>query len=237
MWVPDYWLFQRQRYAEVSCPGTAAGRDVADIGEASRSYAPRVEDTRDEAYADRLKAKSSAWWKRVFDVQAPYRWNLRRHHLGRTLDVGCGIGRHLESLPAGSVGVDHNAASIAEAVSRGLQAFTGEQWTKSELRRPGTFDSILFSHVIEHMPAAEGEQLVRDYLPYLKPGGSVFFICPQERGYASDPTHVRFVDLDDLADLARTVGLTPVRSYSFPFPRLAGKVFTHNEFCLLAKAP
>ena len=76
----------------------------------------------------------------------------------------------------------------------------------------------------------------RSTCPFLKPGGKVLFICPQERGYASDSTHVRFVDLDALAALSRKVGLEPVKSFSFPFPRLAGKAFLYNEFCVLARA-
>ena len=75
------------------------------------------------------------------------------------------------------------------------------------------------------------------YLPYLRPGGKVLFICPQERGYASDPTHITWTTGDDLAALARRVGLTPVSSRSFPFPRLAGKAFTYNEFLVLATKP
>ena len=53
---------------------------------------------------------------------------------------------------------------------------------------------MLLAHVIEHMDADAGVAIMQDYLPYLRPGGKVFFICPQERGYASDPTHVRFDD-------------------------------------------
>ena len=85
-------------------------------------YVRAVRDTRDEEYADRLMTKETAAWKRVLNVQAPYRWNLRRHDLGRTLDIGCGIGRNLSSLPAGSLGVDHNETSIAMARARGASA-------------------------------------------------------------------------------------------------------------------
>jgi len=196
-----------------------------------------VNDTRDESYARRLRDKEGVWWKRLLNVQAPYRWNLRRQHLGRTLDIGCGIGRNLGSLPAGSVGVDHNAASIEEARGRGLEALTTEEWQESPLRVPHAFDSLLLAHVIEHMDEEAGRELVRGYLPYLKPGGRVLFICPQERGYTTDATHVRFTDLDDLASLSRDVGLTPERRFSFPFPALAGRVFTYNEFCLVARSP
>ena len=71
----------------------------------------------------------------------------------------------------------------------------------------------------------------------MRPGGRVFLVCPQERGYASDPTHVRFTTGDDLVDLARSCGLVPETPFSFPFPRRAGTLFVYNEFCLLAHVP
>lgn len=195
-----------------------------------------MKDTQGEEYAERLRSKQDVWWKRALDVQRPYRWNLRRQELGRTLDVGCGIGRNLTTLSRDSVGVDHNKESVAEARRRGFTALDTDQWAESDLRVPGSFDSLLLAHVIEHMDEPTAVALMEEYLPYLKPGGKVFFICPQERGYASDETHVRFVDLDGLADLSRKVGLEPVSRFSFPFPRAAGKVFLYNEFCLLARA-
>ena len=196
-----------------------------------------VDDTRDASYAARLKTKESAWWKRLLNVQAPYRWNLRRQKLGRTLDVGCGIGRNLVSLDEGSLGVDHNPTSVAEARARGFVALTTEEWEQSHERAPASFDSILLAHVIEHMDEETGRSVLEGYLPYLKPGGKVFFVCPQERGYTTDATHVRFTDGEALTRLAREVGLAPSRWFSFPFPRAAGRVFAHNEFCLLARKP
>ena len=193
--------------------------------------------TSGEDYARRLQAKQHVWWKRALNVQAPYRWNLRRQGLGRTLDIGCGIGRNLETLDPGSVGVDHNAHSVAVAREKGLTALTVAEWEHSRLRVPESFDGILLAHVIEHMSEAEGLDLLRDYLPYLRPGGKVFFVCPQERGYASDSTHVRFTTGDDLANLSREVGLQPHQWFSFPLPRWAGKPFLYNEFCLIASKP
>lgn len=193
--------------------------------------------TSGEDYARRLRAKQHVWWKTALNVQAPYRWNLRRQHLGRTLDVGCGIGRNLETLDPGSVGVDHNEHSVAVARESGVTALTVTQWERSALRVPESFDGILLAHVIEHMTEPEAVALLRVYLPYLRPGGKVFFLCPQERGYASDPTHVRFTTGDALAGLAREVGLQPQPWFSFPFPRWAGKAFVYNEFCLLASKP
>jgi SAM-dependent methyltransferase len=89
------------------------------------------EATAGRDYADRLVRLRSAWWKHVIDVQAPYRWNIRRLRLGRTLDVGCGIGRNLHHLGPDAVGVDHNADSVAVARSLGLTAYTGEEFRNS----------------------------------------------------------------------------------------------------------
>jgi hypothetical protein len=78
---------------------------------------------------------------------------------------------------------------------------------------------------------------VRPYLRFLRPGGRLILITPQEAGYASDATHLTFLDLDALAALARGLGLEVERRYSFPFPRSAGRAFRYNEFVLVARKP
>jgi SAM-dependent methyltransferase len=192
---------------------------------------PKDEATSEAWYADRLAAREQVWWKRLLDVQRPYRWNLRRQHLGRTLDIGCGLGRNLKELPPGSVGVDHNEAAVAECRRRGLTAFTRDEWEARE-HGPQEFDSLLLAHVLEHV--ADPVDLLASYLPVLRNGGTVFIICPQERGYDSDPTHIRFLDGRALQEVARACGLQPGDWFSFPLPRWAGRAFTYNEFCLRA---
>ena len=110
-----------------------------------------MQHTKGDDYARRLSSKELVWWKRLLNVQAPYRWNLRRQQLGRTLDVGCGIGRNLETLAPGSLGVDHNHASGGEGPQRGLDALDSEEWDASDRRVPESFDGMLLAHVIEHM--------------------------------------------------------------------------------------
>lgn len=185
-------------------------------------------------YAERLSTLSSARWKQLLDVQRPYRWNLQRLDLGRTLDVGCGIGRNLHNLPVGSVGVDHNATSIAVAREAGLDAVTSEEFTAAP-PPPGSFRTLLFAHVLEHMTPEFAQGLVADYLPYSSQ--RVVAICPQERGYASDATHVTFLEADDIADILSSAGVVVERAYSFPFPRPVGKVFTYNETVVVGRVP
>ncbi|MGW0504524.1 class I SAM-dependent methyltransferase [Micromonospora sp. NPDC003241] len=193
--------------------------------------------TEGEDYTHRLQQLSGARWKTLLDVQAPYRWNLRRLGLGRTLDVGSGLGRNLVNLGAGAVGVDHNPTSVAHTRSRGLEAYTTEEFFRSEHARPDAFDSVLAAHLLEHMPAEQAREVVASYLPFVRSGGRAVFITPQERGYDSDASHVRFVGFAEAAETCRELGLTMLRQYSFPFPRIAGRAFTYNEFVTVARLP
>jgi 2-polyprenyl-3-methyl-5-hydroxy-6-metoxy-1,4-benzoquinol methylase len=194
-------------------------------------------DTAKADYAERLQRLETVWWKKLLDVQAPYRWNVRRLQLGRTLDVGCGLGRNLAHLGGDGVGVDHNIASVEACRAKGFVAYTADEFADSPDAKPEGFDSLLLAHVVEHMPEAEAEELVTGYLDYVRPGGKVVFFTPQERGYASDATHVRWVGFAELADLAERCGLTVTTQRSFPFPRPAGKVFTYNEFNVVTTRP
>jgi len=194
--------------------------------------------TRGEDYAERLERLQNKWWKKALDVQRPYRWNIRRWNLGRTLDVGCGNGRNLVSLPAGSIGVDHNAALVEAARRRGCDAYTdAEFFADPELTRPAAFDGLLAAHLIEHLTPTQARAILGSYLPFIRPGGRALFITPQERGHASDPTHLDFVDHDALRSLASDLGLVVERAYSFPFPRWMGRLFIYNEFVLVCRIP
>ena len=188
-------------------------------------------DTKSRRYTHRLA--TAARWKRWLDVQAPYRWHLRRLDLGWTADIGCGIGRNLLHLGGHGVGVDHNPHSVALARERGCRAFTPEEFEASEHAHHGSFDSLLFAHVLEHMCLGEARALIGEYLAYLRPGGRLVLITPQEAGFASDATHVELMDFAKLEQLLTDFDLSPVRSYSFPFPRWVGRIFLHNEFVVI----
>jgi SAM-dependent methyltransferase len=192
--------------------------------------------TQDREYTERLVRLQEVPWKKVLHVQAPYRWNLQRLCPGFTLEIGCGIGRNLQHLQGHGVGVDHNEYSVRHARSLGLRAFTGAEFLESEYATgPGRFDSLLLSHLLEHLSTQGAEALIREYLPYLKSGGRVLCICPQERGYASDASHVEFFDFQKLEALLHSVGCEVERRYSFPFPRWMGKAFIYNEFVVVGQ--
>ena len=194
-----------------------------------------LRDTRDSEYAERLETLSGAGWKRWLDVQAPYRWNIRRLELGYTLDVGCGIGRNLVHLGGHGVGVDHNARAIEVARARGCTAFTPAEFAASEFAREARFDALLCAHVVEHMRFEEASALLGAHLRFVRPGGQVALLAPQQAGFRSDPTHVEFMDLARLRQLLEAHGLVCERAFSFPFPRVVGRVFPHNEFIVVGR--
>lgn len=191
--------------------------------------------TRNESYTKSLIRKESKWWKQLFDRQAPYRWNIRRLKLGFILDLGCGLGRNLGHLKGNGVGVDHNPHSVAVCRSRGFTAFEPTEFRATDFAREGAFDSLLIAHVIEHNEMHDAENLLREYLPYVKQNGTVVMICPQERSFKTDHTHINFSDFEKLGKLGNALGLKEERHYSFPFPRSVGRIFSHNEFVVVFK--
>jgi 2-polyprenyl-3-methyl-5-hydroxy-6-metoxy-1,4-benzoquinol methylase len=192
--------------------------------------------TQDPQYTRHL-AGQTVWWKRLLDVQRPYRNHLRGLKPGRFLEVGCGIGRNLFNARgfAEGLGIDHNAASVEAARARGLDAMSTEAFLASDRAVPGSFDTLLVSHVLEHLTPTEALALLRAHLSLVRPGGQVIVVTPQECGFASDPTHVHFFDFAECASLLTAAGITDLRQRSFPFPRWAGRWFTYNEFVTVGR--
>jgi len=188
-----------------------------------------------DPYTHRLERVTGARWKRMLNVQAPYRWNLRRLQPGFVLDIGCGIGRNLLHLDQFGVGVDTSRSSVEVARTRGCVAYTADAFPSSRDAVKGGFDSLLFAHVLEHMPLESATELLERYLPYLAPAGKVIVIVPQEAGFASDDTHVNFLNRRDIVALVTACGLRVEHAFSFPFPQVAGRVFRHNETIVEAK--
>jgi hypothetical protein len=190
--------------------------------------------TENQKYTDILMVRSGAGWKKALDVQRPYRWNIGRLDLGKTLDIGCGIGRNLGNLSPESIGVDHNEYSVEVAIAAGYNAVTVDEFKryKTRFKREG-FSSMLLAHVLEHMTTEQGIEIIKEYLPFVK--DKVVIICPQEKGFTTDDTHVNFLRHKDIEDILKACGLEIERSYSFPFPSVVGKVFTYNETVVVGR--
>jgi SAM-dependent methyltransferase len=195
--------------------------------------------TASATYTERLLRQESAWWKRVVDVRGIYGWNLRRLEPGFTLDVGCGLGRNLAHLRGAGVGVDHNESSVDACRARGFEAFTPDEFDR---RFPAVdcprFDSLLLSHVVEHLTMAEAKELLARYRSRIRDGGNIIVITPQEAGHRSDPTHVTYMDLSRVGHLLETAHVSNIRGFSFPLPhRPFGQLFRYNEFVAVGRLP
>ena len=185
-----------------------------------------------ENYSDRLKSLQDKRWKKWLSAVNPYRWHIRRIVREPALEVGCGIGRVLQFAPDQIEGVDHNPHAVVTCRERGLNACDTEEFLARPVKK---YQSLILSHVLEHMSLDTAHDVLSSYLPNLDVGGKLILICPQERGYRSDATHEFFMDYDAMVGLCKQLGLSVRSKYSFPFPRSFGELYIYNEFVVVAE--
>ncbi len=110
----------------------------------------------------------------------------------RVLDVGCGNGRYLELLASAGhrpTGVDANPATVERMRSQGYEVYA-----PSNLPDPSDegFDTVLMSHVVEHMTPDQMLETIDLYLGYLAPGGALVVASPlMYPGFYDDYDHVK----------------------------------------------
>ncbi len=188
-----------------------------------------------ENYTQSLITRQSKWWKKLLNVQYPYKKNIQSINPGFVLDIGCGVGRNLLHLNGHGIGIDHNPTSVEICTAQGLKAYTNIDFEQSPYNLPQTFDAILLAHVAEHMTQKDTVALLAQYQHLLKPNGKIIVITPQEAGFRSDDTHVEFMDFDKVKNVFNLLRCRTVKQYSFPFPRFAGRFFKYNEFVSIAQ--
>lgn len=155
---------------------------------------------------------------------------------GATLDFGCGVGDLLAMLPAGSKGLEYNKVSVDYCRSRGLDVDWydgfGDDWRMSVLPDGCHFDSMIISHVLEHLEDPAGV-LHRLLLASGRLGvDCTLIIVPGQSGFRIDATHKTFVDHRLLSDPAIVEGTGYWLESASYFPgdrRGIGDWFPHHE--------
>jgi SAM-dependent methyltransferase len=108
-------------------------------------------------------------------------WQRKRHEIimgwhrpaKRVLDIGCGSSRILESVP-GMIGLDVSLQKLRFMSRRGCPVLRGSIYT---LPFPdGTFDEVIFSQVIEHIPPKL--QIMGEIRRVMKTGGRLIIGTP-----------------------------------------------------------
>ncbi|HAJ35402.1 MAG TPA: class I SAM-dependent methyltransferase [Chloroflexi bacterium] len=147
----------------------------------------------------------------------------------KVLDIGCGNGANLHLLAQRGihgVGVTLSEAEAQIVLDRGYHAIV---WDISQPDLPfpsESFDALIFSHVLEHLPWPE--EVLRRYATLLKPGGNAYIALPNVMQFMQrwqfirgrfrytetglmDRTHLRFFDSATARQLAQNAGLHIVR--------------------------
>jgi SAM-dependent methyltransferase len=145
------------------------------------------------------------------------------------LDLGCGRGEALALLRdhgLGGRGVDASARMVQLCRERGLGAEAGDLFEILAGVPEGSLGGVVSFHVIEHLPAAALDRLVRLAYRALRPGGVLILETPNPlsivvaaRNFWLDPTHVRPVHPESLKLMYELAGFEPVERLDLrPFP-------------------
>lgn len=188
----------------------------------------------DEAYAQRQLQRSRHRWRRL--IKEFYLDEILRDIDGPTLDIGCGAGQLLQRLPAGSLGLEVNAALVRALQKEGLDVrhydFETDQFRFTDLPTD-RFRTLVLAHVLEHFE--NPPSILSTLLSSARRLGiqRAIFIVPGAKGFAFDKTHRTFVNRNYLQDqqLTECVGYRIKRQSYFPINAEAvGRYFTFHEF-------
>src|SRR5688572_16698206 len=171
------------------------------------------------------------------------------------LDVGCGFAttsHEFQKLGNRVTGIDSSAAALTKAATRIGRVLNADIVNADSVHAViGTqqFDVLIFADVLEHLPWPA--VVLREYLRYLRPGGSVIVSLPNVGLWAVrlsmlagrfeyadtgvlDRTHLRFFTRRSARSLIEGAGLNVIRTVYNPgivrpFVPLAKKFLSKGE--------
>lgn len=171
----------------------------------------------EQAYLE-LERRHRGTEEEIADRLAPYVPLLAER--GDVLDLGCGRGEALALLRARGIparGVDGNAEMVARCLEQGLAAVQGDLFEVLAATAAGSLGGVVSFHVIEHLPPAALDRLVRLAWRALRPGGVLVLETPSPlslvagaRNFWLDPTHLRPVHPEALRLALEMAGFDPV---------------------------
>jgi SAM-dependent methyltransferase len=132
--------------------------------------------------------------------------------IGKTLDIGCGIGDFL-SYRDDIVGVDINIKMVEWCRSQGQQV---EKMKVDELPfKDGSYDSIIMDNVLEHIK--NPEKILREAYRVLRSNGVFLLGVPGSYGYTKDSDHKVFYSEERLIQTLEINGFAKQEIFSMPF--------------------
>ncbi len=188
--------------------------------------------TNTKAYAEYYLKKYNALYRKLLPVDVVFHYIANILCKGRVLDVGCGPGRYLKFFKD-ALGVDHNKYLVKYAQAQGLNALLPNEFTCKYPKEPA-FDTLLFSHILEHMPIEDSISLIQGYLPYLEKKGRVVVILPHGKSFYNDPTHLVDFKMSHMKTLAAQLNMVLLRQIYYPFPKFFSKYLVNDVIYVLA---
>jgi 2-polyprenyl-3-methyl-5-hydroxy-6-metoxy-1,4-benzoquinol methylase len=169
---------------------------------------------------------------------------------GRLLEIGCGNGATLElltSLGWQTNGLDFDPEAVERARCKGLHVHLGT--LHDQMFPEESFDAIVSSHVIEHVP--DPLSLLQECYRLLRPGGNMISITPNgdswgHRFYRGDwrglepPRHLHIFARESLANACVKAGFENVDSRPLVKSNailLASRMLHHSNEADLSRGP
>ena len=168
-------------------------------------------------------------------VRKLYLNDIRKYCIGKTIDMGCGIGELLKILPEGSIGFEVNqvAVDFCKHQDLNVQLYNFEEDDyKLKMINKGEFKTFTMNHVLEHIEdSQETVKKIFESCNRLEIERIVFTV-PGYKGFQSDKTHRTYITRKYFSsnELFNDGHYKLIRSKYFPINwERFGHFFTHNE--------
>ncbi|HTG36793.1 MAG TPA: class I SAM-dependent methyltransferase [Thermoanaerobaculia bacterium] len=200
-----------------SAPPSEANEAVETIARAHEEHGYLELERRYRGTEEEIRERIAAYLPYLKDLPGP------------VLDLGCGRGEALALLRDHGIagrGVDSSERMVQLCRDRGLEAEVGDLFAVLAEVAEGSLGGVISFHVIEHLPGAALDRLVRLAGRALRPGGVLILETPNPLSvvvaacnFWLDPTHVRPVHPESLKLMYELAGFDPVERLDLrPFP-------------------